>query len=123
MKSYTIVRETGEIRECPKFSVENVTVLARTKSDATRLFLKRFALMKDHTPSLVIGGGAFNLIHHNGQEFVAESGTIDRAAHPLCIAFHPSRLAAQGDQTFAYYSSDEYRALKSDETLAREASL
>lgn len=111
MKHYTI-DDAGNVSEVGPFSrgMSSPEVQARNKTEATAALLKIAKVVLAHSPRLVIRNGAFLLVHHNGDRFVAESGPLDLASSPLCLSGHSTeREALEKGASFAYYSSDEYQ--------------
>lgn len=103
----------GDVHEVPHFGIGMYSsqVHAANKTEAAKLLLARAARMFEHgSPRLRIRDGAFLLVWHNGHEFIAESGTIDRANCPLCLAGYATERDALNDRSFAYYASEEYRS-------------
>lgn len=111
-KTFTVTSE-GEIREVSHFErgLNHPEVHAANKTDATKAILARACLMFRHgSPRLRVRDGAFLLVWHNGHEFIAESGTLERASAPLCIGGHKTERDALNDSSFAYYASEAYRS-------------
>lgn len=110
LKHFTI-NDLGEVVLVGPFSrgLSHPEVEAANKTEATSLLLRRAKLALSHFPRLVVKDGAFLLVSHNGESFVAESGTLERASSPLCVSHHASERDAMADRSFAYYASAEYR--------------
>jgi len=110
MKTYAI-DDNGQVSEVSAFSrgLSLPEVQAANKTEATALLLKRAKAALNHRTRLEIRDGAFLLVTHNGESFVAESGTIARANSPLCVSHHATEREALADRSFAYYASPEYR--------------
>jgi hypothetical protein len=109
MKSRYFELKDGAVVECGVGGTYGNAVLAANKTEATPLLLRKAELILKNRPTLRISNGAFLLVHHDGTAFCAESGTIDRAQFPLCLASHPTERQALADTTFAYYASESYR--------------
>jgi len=103
------INQTGDITKVSTFGYASHVVIAKTKSEAQRLFLNRTRLILENTPRLRIRNGAFLLISHDGYRFICESGPLDRAALPLCIGSADTLEKAEHGASFDYYASDEYQ--------------
>jgi hypothetical protein len=98
----------GEVVQDGPFAIMSDGVHARTKGEATLLLLKELARRKANNPIVRIENGAFNLVWHNGREFISESGRCDRSESPMCVGGHLTLASALADKTFQYYASEEY---------------
>lgn len=87
-------------------------VEAATKGEATKALLAMLQQFASASPQLRIKNDAFLMIFPNGTDFSAWSGTVDRASNPLCLASYKTENEAWQDKSFAYYSSEAYKACK-----------
>jgi len=114
LKKYA-VNAAGEVYQLHPmdYGMRECEVFASTKSEATAQILKMARAALSYSPRIVIRDGAFLIVHHNGSEFIAEGGTVDRASSPLCISGHSTeRDALENGGSFKYYASAEYRDCK-----------
>ena len=116
--------ENGAVVQCSAFDVMRDSVPARTKAEATHALLARAErIAAAGSPRLYVKNGAFLLITHNGTEFTAESGRLDRGdfpreCHPLCTAGHATLEKAMADSSFAYYSGEDYARVRENQIAA-----
>lgn len=110
MKTFTI-NSAGQVAEVSPLcrGLSSPEVQASNKTEATALLLSQAKAIINHRVRLEIRDGAFLLVTHNGAQFVAESGTLERANSPLCVAGHDTLRDALADRSFQYYASAAYR--------------
>lgn len=102
--------KNGEVVDRGPFATGYQSVQAPNKTEATKYFLTLAEKALAHSPQLRIKNGAFLMVWHNGEKFVAESGPLDRANIPLCAAQYDTLEKALADSTFNYYASEDYQA-------------
>jgi len=116
--------ENGTVVPCSAFDVMRDSVPARTKGEALTLLLARAErIAAAGSPRLYVKNGAFLLVTHNGAEFCAESGRLDREeyprlCHPLCCAGHATLEKAMADSSFAYYSGEDYARVRENQVAS-----
>lgn len=112
-KSFTIT-PAGEIRECSRFEQATPRIEAHTKSEAQRIFLRRLEKISNANVTLRVQNGAYQIVYHDGEMYVSETGVLNRALPgesiiSLCVANFSTQAQALEDSSFKYYASDEFR--------------